>query len=270
MTISSLLAQEAPPAGFSRVYINIQSGSKGAVVSAVAGAGGNIHYEFDTLGAIAATIPDQALDGLSRSAGVLAIEADPPRFLSAENTEIVPYGISDVQADLVWTPHGDPEPHLAADGSGVIVGVIDSGIFPGHEDFAEVNLYGYPFEISVRIKGKGKPTTKTTPLDADDEAYWGRDFNGHGTHVSGTITALGNDVGVVGVSPGNVEIFMVKVFGDAGDWIYSSTLVDAAQRAQGAVPRCPHPAQHRRWPLLGGGGEWISQRCRHQHPRHHL
>ena len=49
LTISSLLAQEAPPAGFSRVYINIQSGSKGAVVSAVAGAGGNIHYEFDTL-----------------------------------------------------------------------------------------------------------------------------------------------------------------------------------------------------------------------------
>jgi hypothetical protein len=80
LTISSLLAEEAPPAGFSRVYINIESGSKGAVVSAVAGVGGNIHYEFDSIGAIAATVPDQALGGLSRSAGVLAIEPDPHAF----------------------------------------------------------------------------------------------------------------------------------------------------------------------------------------------
>jgi subtilisin family serine protease len=224
LTISSLLAEEAPPAGFSRVYINIESGSKGAVVSAVAGVGGNIHYEFDSIGAIAATVPDQALGGLSRSAGVLAIEPDPQRFLTAE---IIPYGITDVQAPTAVS--------AGADGSGVMVGVIDSGIYPAHEDFEGVTLSGYPEEISVTIRGGGKPRTETTPLGPDDEAYWGRDFFGHGTHVSGTITAVGaNGTGVVGVSPGNVKIHMVKVFGDSGAWIYSSTLVDAAQRASAA------------------------------------
>jgi serine protease len=116
-----------------------------------------------------------------------------------------------------------------------MVGVIDSGIYPAHEDFEGVTLSGYPEEISVTIRGGGKPRTETTPLGPDDEAYWGRDFFGHGTHVSGIITAVGaNGTGVVGVSPGNVKIHMVKVFGDSGAWIYSSTLVDAAQRASAA------------------------------------
>lgn len=67
VTISSLNAEEITPPGSSRVYINIQSGGKGSVVSAVAAAGGKVHYEFDGIGAIAASIPDAALDGLSRN-----------------------------------------------------------------------------------------------------------------------------------------------------------------------------------------------------------
>lgn len=44
-----------------------------------------------------------------------------------------------------------------------------------------------------------------------------------------TIAAVDNDEGVVGVAPG-VDLFIVRVFGDDGDWAYSSDLMDAADR----------------------------------------
>jgi subtilisin family serine protease len=125
-----------------------------------------------------------------------------------------------VQADTAWS---------TTDGSGVVVGVIDSGILPSHEDFAGVAVDGYPTSITTSIRGGGEPRTTTVHLTPDDEQYWGRDYSGHGTHVSGTIAAVSNSVGVVGVTQSS--IFMVKVFGDTGNWVYSSSLVNAVQQA---------------------------------------
>jgi subtilisin family serine protease len=59
---------------------------------------------------------------------------------------------------------------------------------------------------------------------------WNQDGFGHGTHVAGTIAAMNNALGVVGVTPGTVSLYIVRVFGDDGAWAYSSTLVDAANR----------------------------------------
>ncbi|GEM_PF-841725 len=237
LAVSSVQAEEVTPPGFSRVYINIQTGGKGAVVSALAAAGGKVHYEFDGIGAIAASIPNQALAGLSRNPNVSMIEPDPQRFLLADTQ---PYGIGMIGAPQAITAGTSatsvPGEKNYADGTGITVGVIDSGIYPGHDDFADVNIGGYPTELTVTttVKGRGKPTTttETTPLGPDDETFWGRDYLGHGTHVTGTIAAAANNLGVVGVSPGKVNIFMVKVFGDAGNWVYSSTLLDAAQQAK--------------------------------------
>lgn len=51
--------------------------------------------------------------------------------------------------------------------------------------------------------------------------------NAHGTHVAGTIAAIGNGDGVIGVMPNqNVNIHVIKVFNAAG-WGYSSSLVSA-------------------------------------------
>src|SRR5262249_11441352 len=47
------------------------------------------------------------------------------------------------------------------------------------------------------------------------------DDNGHGTHVSGTIGALDNDIGVVGVAPG-VRIHPVKVLDSTGNGSWSN------------------------------------------------
>ncbi|WP_076408775.1 S8 family serine peptidase [Shewanella sp. UCD-KL12] len=51
--------------------------------------------------------------------------------------------------------------------------------------------------------------------------------NAHGTHVAGTIAAIANNSGVVGVMPNQTaNIHVVKVFNEAG-WGYSSSLVSA-------------------------------------------
>jgi subtilisin family serine protease len=89
--------------------------------------------------------------------------------------------------------------------------VIDTGLYWQHEDIAD-----YPSEYMLGGHSQD-------PLSA-----WDEDGYGHGTHVAGTISALDNDVGVIGVSPGKVSLFMVKVFGQDGLWTYASDLMDAA------------------------------------------
>lgn len=189
--------------GESRVYIQFTPGGKGDVKGLVNQAGGRVHHEFDNLGAMAVSMPEQALNGLRNNPNILLIEEDPVRQLYGQT---VPYGIGMVEAPLAVAAGGT--------GAGITVGVIDSGLFTGHEDFAGVVMAGEPVF---------NPAT--------DERAWNRDRDSHGTHVTGTITAANNSLGVIGVSPGQTRIYMVKVFGDAAQWIYSSTLLQAVQNA---------------------------------------
>jgi subtilisin family serine protease len=52
-----------------------------------------------------------------------------------------------------------------------------------------------------------------------DRAAW-RDVHGHGTHVAGTVGAIDNDLGVVGVAPG-VRLWAVKILNDNGEGLLS-------------------------------------------------
>lgn len=193
----------ASGAELSRVYVEFKPGQKNEAKALLQRAGGQVHHEFDTLNAVATTLPTAALAGIRNNPNVVLVEDDPPRFLYgcdpiAESP--LPYGIELVDAPGVWID--------GFNGKDIKVGVIDSGVFAGHSDFNSPLLDGYP-------------------------TGWDTDFNGHGTHVTGTIAAALNGSGVVGVSPG-VSIYMVKVFGDAGQWIYSSTLLNAAKNCQSA------------------------------------
>jgi hypothetical protein len=88
--------------------------------------------------------------------------------------------------------------------------VIDSGLYTSHEDIQRGGITG----------------TGST---------WNSDGCGHGTHVTGTITALGgNGAGVVGVNPLGVNLHIVRVFGDDCGWTYSSDLADAINRCMEA------------------------------------
>jgi serine protease len=186
-----------------RVYVRLSPGQKAAAQAALERAGAKTHHEFDDLGAIAISVPETALAGLQHNP-LLTIEEDPVRGFLAQS---MPYGVAMVQA---------PDAVAAgATGTGIKIGVIDSGVFAGHEDLQGVAITGEP------------------DYGAADQRTWYRDVLSHGTHVVGTIAAANNSLGVVGVSPGAVSIHMVKVFGDTGNWVYSSDLLAAARSAVG-------------------------------------
>ena len=79
-------------------------------------------------------------------------------------------------------------------GAGVNVGILDTGIDQRHPD------------LSRNVKG-GYSAIPGIESASDD--------NGHGTHVAGTIGALRNGLGVLGVAP-KVNIYAVKVLNDKG------------------------------------------------------
>lgn len=159
--------------------------------------GGEVHHEFPRLNAVAVTLPKVAIERLRRLPNVVSIEEDPIRMPYAQ---VTPYGISMVQADKV----SDANAYTRK------VCVIDSGYAVNHEDLQ------YSFVTYSVDNGTGDPAT---------------DKCGHGTHVAGTIAALNNSEGVMGVLPsGHLNLHVVKVFGDNCGWTYSSNLVAAVDQ----------------------------------------
>lgn len=208
--------------GRSRVLVEFAHGKKAAVQNLLANAGGQVHYEFGEFNTFAVTVPEAAVAGLSRNPNVISIEEDAPRYLigitpsASANVDLpdqaVPYGVDMVQARDVWDADRNNVVDAGAPtGSNRTICIIDSGFYTGHEDLAGVSVNGYNGNLP-----------------------WQQDYSGHGTHVAGTITAVNNSIGVLGVTPGTVNIYSVRVFGDDGAWAYSSDLADASNRCANA------------------------------------
>ena len=83
-----------------------------------------------------------------------------------------------------------PQAHRINEGSSqVLVGVLDSGIDPGHPKLAKA------LDTSASAGCvTGQPDTS--------QAAWAPTTSSHGTHVAGTIAAALNGIGVAGVAPG--------------------------------------------------------------------
>ncbi|WP_394246297.1 S8 family serine peptidase [Vibrio profundi] len=135
------------------------------------------------------------LASLKQNADVEYIEVDPPRFLLSETT---PWGQGAINvADLTDENSGNRT-----------VCIIDSGYDLSHNDLSGNQVDG------TNDSGTGQ---------------WSNpgNNNAHGTHVAGTIAAIANGEGVVGVMANqNVNLHIVKVFNESG-WGYSSSLVKA-------------------------------------------
>ncbi len=108
-----------------------------------------------------------------------------------------------------------------ANGSGVIVAVIDTG-YVAHSDLAANMVSGYDFisDLAVAGDGNGRDADASDPGDADG----GYPSSWHGTHVAGTVAAVTNNAkGVAGTAWG-AKVMPVRVLGKGGG--YTSDIAD--------------------------------------------
>lgn len=126
---------------------------------------------------------DAVLARLNNTPGVRYAEADPMQHAEAQST---PFGVPMVKAPNVWTRWGR--------GNAVKICVLDTGVDTAHPDLPAT------FAQSSFI---------TSPVEAVE------DLNTHGTHVSGTILAIDNTDGVVGVAP-QATLLIGKVLANSG------------------------------------------------------
>ncbi|WP_397538868.1 S8 family peptidase [Rummeliibacillus pycnus] len=113
-----------------------------------------------------------------------------------ESVSEVPKGIELIAAPKIWEK---------SKGKGITVAILDTGCDVTHPDLSERIIGGRNFTGD----DKGNPDVYT-------------DYNGHGTHVAGTIAATHNGTGVVGVAP-EASLLILKVLDRNGsgqyDWI---------------------------------------------------
>ncbi|KRG45548.1 protease [Stenotrophomonas panacihumi] len=151
-----------------------------------------------------------------------------------------------------------------AQGEGVVVAILDTGILPDHPDIAVSKLAGYDFITDSFVSRR--PTDDRVPGALDygdwnpvaDECYAGSPARGsswHGSHVSGTVAEnTNNAVGMAGLAY-KATVLPVRVLGRCGG--YSSDIADAIIWASGGhvdgVPDNANPAEVINMSLGGGG-----------------
>ncbi|HSH79912.1 MAG TPA: S8 family serine peptidase [Herpetosiphonaceae bacterium] len=140
----------------------------------------------------AAVIPAARLAMLQADPEIAFVDQD--QVFSIAAPQSLPTGINRIDGELSSTNAGDGTGTVDVD-----VAIIDTGI-ASHED---LNVYR-----SVNCSGG-------SPLRGSCKSSSPADGNGHGTHVAGTVAALDNSVGVVGVAPG-ARLWGVKVLSDQG------------------------------------------------------
>ena len=155
-------------------------------------------YEHALKG-FAATVPASRLNALKNDPRVAFVSQDRLVFANAkpgqdvsQAAQITPTGINRVDAEL-----------NSNKGAGIGVAVIDTGIDLVHPD------------VTGNLAAQSKTCVLGTRSAKDD--------NGHGTHVAGTIAALDNTIGVVGVAP-QAKLFAVKVLNKNGSGTWSGVI----------------------------------------------
>lgn len=117
----------------------------------------------------------------------------PPPTPPTQPAQQTPWGIKRVYAPEAWA---------VTKGEGIVICDTDTGINSWHPDLKDNILGGEDFT---------------------DSGYW-EDGHGHGSHTAGTIIALDNNIGVVGVAP-MAKLWAMKVLDDNGSG-YSSGIAD--------------------------------------------
>lgn len=206
-----LMATESQPAERYIVVLKPDSDPSAMVARQVAtSAHGQVGYIYQhVFDGFSITVPAQAVEGITKNPNVDYIAPDRQVTLSAQS---VPTGISRIFADGNTALDIDGVDDFRVDSD---VAVLDTGIDLEHPD---LNVPGGA--NCLQTTGGGPPWRRTYYCDpnvsSDDDHY-------HGTHVAGTIGALDNNIGVVGVAPG-VRLWAVKIL-DSGGSGYDSGII---------------------------------------------
>jgi subtilisin len=189
---SAGVSAQAQPAAAYIVVLQDDAADVPAIASEHARAYGlTVEHTYQSaLKGYAAVIPLARLAEVRNNASVRFVSEDRPVFAVAQS---IPTGIDRIQADASISQQSGNGTGTV---SGPAVAVIDTGSGP-HPD--------------LTVAGGVNCSTGASFNDG----------NGHGTHVAGTIGAIDNDTGVVGVAPG-VRIYSVRVLNNAGSGSWSS------------------------------------------------
>jgi subtilisin family serine protease len=163
--------------------------------------GGKILLRVSSLNMVVANIAPCKLIHVASDPGVLRVYEDVPVSIlqmgksgkppkESSPPQSLPWGVDRIDAELSWS---------TAVGTGVKLGIIDTGIDPEHPDFMDASGESRVVLGPTYVNG-----TKTS-----------KDDNGHGTHVAGTAGASNNSIGVVGVAP-ECTLYAIKVLNRKG------------------------------------------------------
>jgi len=168
---------------------------------------GRISNTYHAIPAVAAEIPAVAIENLRKNPKIAYVEFDQSRYVqgkiiqgkpgSVQPSQVLPWGVDRIDAEKIWRKN---------EGEGVNVAIIDTGIDPDHPDLVD----------SIEGVFSAIPPNP----DTVDDHY------GHGTHVAGTIAAVNNEVGVIGVGP-QIDLWIIRA--SAGGILKLSDLLEAYQ-----------------------------------------
>lgn len=235
-------------------HISQQEAATTAAIQAIA-PGATVTNSFQTVyGGVAAIVPANQVGALLGVEGVAAVQAD---ALQQPLTDVTPEFVG---ATAAWAQISDS----TTAGQGVIVGVLDTGIWPEHPSFADNGIthpggtygcgfgdgsdpaLGDPFTCNDKLIGAYAFTNTYMNIigaldgefcNNDTNACSARDANGHGTHTSSTAAGshvaetplLGMDRGPIsGIAPG-AHVIMYRVCLDQG--CFGSDSVAAVDQA---------------------------------------
>ena len=159
----------------------------------------------------AAILPDQAVEQMrTNNPNIAYCEQDQVMTIPPIRAAAKPGGGGGVQP-AQETPWGITRVNGGAAGSFATAWVIDTGIEFTHPD---LNVDTVRSKSFLTVGG-------TSPVDQ----------NGHGTHVAGTIAALANTIGVIGVAPG-APVVAVRVLDRRGSGTNSGVIAGVDYVAQ--------------------------------------
>ena len=213
MLIGAVSMLSIPAVGqpdFGRYIVTLKDGADSNALSQrlAKQAGGKRGYVYsNALNGFSIEMPKAALNGLRNHPKVMLVEEDLAQQAIVQD---IPEGITRIFAsqNTDFDIDGTDDNRVDAD-----VAILDTGIDVDHPD---LNVVGGA-NCLQSFKTRGRTTYYCDAnVSADDDQY-------HGTHVAGTVAALDNGIGVVGVAPG-ARLWAVKVL-DSGGSGYTSGII---------------------------------------------